>query len=430
VRAALSDADQVRATCGGAASRRAACLALVAMVAGAGAACGKKGPPLPPLLRVPAQITDLQVRRVDDDVHFRFTVPAANVEGDRPADLARIEVYGITAVRPPVPGDAPDGDLRRIATIAAAGEVQPPDVDPEQAGLIQGLPAVLRERLNADARQPVPLGRARAEAGTSRPDAGVAAAGPLPDLRRYYFAVGINSRGRPGPPSILVEAPIGPVSGPPSAPTAAYTAAELTLEWTPAPDARRAPDVTDGLLPARPLAPPASPTRYNVYLLDDTGADEAPPEPLNDEPLAEPRFVEPRVRFGEERCFVVRPVDVLAGIEVEGRASPHACVTPVDTFPPSGPAALAAVSSAGAINLIWEPVDDEDVAGYLVLRAEVSEDGVPGAFVPITAQPIRENTFRDTLVQPGTRYAYAVRAVDAAGNVSEPSNQVEETARQ
>jgi hypothetical protein len=42
--------------------------------------------------------------------------------------------------------------------------------------------------------------------------------------------------------------------------------------------------------------------------------------------------------------------------------------------------------------------------------------------------PITATTFKDDLT-PGTRHVYAVRAVDKAGNMSAPSNRVEETAR-
>ena len=65
--------------------------------------------------------------------------------------------------------------------------------------------------------------------------------------------------------------------------------------------------------------------------------------------------------------------------------------------------------------------------GYIVLRGTA-----PGAPTErLTPQPIRETTFRDTTVKPGTRYVYAVIAVDTAKppNASAPSNQVQETAR-
>ena len=70
---------------------------------------------------------------------------------------------------------------------------------------------------------------------------------------------------------------------------------------------------------------------------------------------------------------------------------------------------------------------DADVAGYLVLR------GVPGdaTLQTLTPAPIPDTRYTDTTVTPGTRYVYAVRAVDgqATPNVSVDSARVEETAR-
>jgi hypothetical protein len=413
-------------------------LALVLGVAALAGGCGKKGPPLAPLLRLPAQITDLRVHRAGEDVYLRFTAPASNVEGERPADLARVEAYAVTAVRPPVVADAEDGDLRRIATLVASAPVQPP-LPPEAEGgaalpgAQQGGEVLLQERLGPQARVPVTLrGDVRSDAAADAPAARPLVAPGRGDLRRYYFVVGINRSGRPGPPSVLVEAPLGPVSGPPSAPTITYTATELEITWTPPADARVAVEPAEGLLPSRPLAPPPPPTRYNVYLATASGESSRPGEPLNPEPVSAPRFEEPEVRFGVERCFVVRPVDVLAGLDVEGPASPPGCETPRDTFPPAAPAALAAVANEGAISLIWEPGSDADLAGYLVLRGEVREDGAGDRLEAITPEPIRENTFRDTTVQPGVRYVYAVMAVDTAmpPNTSPLSNRVEETARE
>jgi fibronectin type 3 domain-containing protein len=51
--------------------------------------------------------------------------------------------------------------------------------------------------------------------------------------------------------------------------------------------------------------------------------------------------------------------------------------------------------------------------------------------VPLTPDPVRETTYRDTAVRAGVRYVYAVVAVDDARprNASAQSNRVEETAR-
>jgi fibronectin type 3 domain-containing protein len=111
----------------------------------------------------------------------------------------------------------------------------------------------------------------------------------------------------------------------------------------------------------------------------------------------------------------------------ESAPSAIACVTPTDLVAPPAPTALAAVASTGAISLIWTGVDAPDLAGYLVLRGSTPD----GPLTPLFPTPIRETTYRDTNVTPGTRYVYAVVAVDRASrpNQSPMSNKAEETAR-
>jgi hypothetical protein len=67
------------------------------------------------------------------------------------------------------------------------------------------------------------------------------------------------------------------------------------------------------------------------------------------------------------------------------------------------------------------------MAGYLVLRGEAPGDTLQ----PLTPQPIKDTSYRDTTVKPGVRYVYAIVAIDRATppNRSAPSARVEETAR-
>jgi hypothetical protein len=174
------------------------------------------------------------------------------------------------------------------------------------------------------------------------------------------------------------------------------------------------------------------PHTYNVYEVSAEGAPfgTAPgdmPRPLNPQPLGVLTFTDPRMSFGVERCYAVRTVEVAGQVTMESAPSPPACVTPRDTFAPAAPRGLAAVGGEGAINLIWEPNAEADLAGYVVLRGEVGG----GALAPLVETPIAETTYRDATVRPGVRYVYAVVAVDKAtpGNVSGESNRVEETAR-
>ncbi len=152
------------------------------------------------------------------------------------------------------------------------------------------------------------------------------------------------------------------------------------------------------------------------------------PKPLTPQPIDKSEFVIRNVTFGVQRCFYVRPVDMIFGMSVQGPASPRSCVNPVDTFAPQAPQSLAAIAGSGVINLIWDANTEIDLAGYIVLRGEAPGDRL----LPLTPAPIRETTYRDTTVQAGVRYVYAVIAVDNAvpPNRSPESARTEETARQ
>ena len=119
----------------------------------------------------------------------------------------------------------------------------------------------------------------------------------------------------------------------------------------------------------------------------------------------------------------MRAVDPSNGLSVESEAREPRCVTLVDTFPPAAPKGLKAVATEGAINLIWDANTESDLAGYSSFAR-----GARRSARADSPAPILETSFKDA-VQAGTRYVYAVQAVDKAGNVSPLSNRVEETAR-
>ena len=101
-------------------------------------------------------------------------------------------------------------------------------------------------------------------------------------------------------------------------------------------------------------------------------------------------------------------------VEVFGEPPPP---PPPDTSAPTVPAGLAAAASPGRVDLSWQASsDDVGVTGYDVFR-----DGALLASVgAVTAYP-------DTTVAPTTTYQYAVRARDAAGNLSALSTPVSVT---
>jgi predicted small lipoprotein YifL len=405
---------------------------LVLALACLAAACGRKGPPLPPLVKVPVPPADLTAARRGDTVDVQFTVPNANTDRSRPANVSRVDVYALTGPPSVAPADVVKHGTK-VGSVAVKAPRDPSDTtDPEDAesseadveppegpGLDQGALARVEERLTPVAREPTRAPRPSAEeaAAADRP-----LVGPSPATARVraYVGVGVTTKGRNGPFSGKVTVPLFPAPPPPPTPRVSYSETAITVRWGPATPAAGQSDAH--LLPSRPLGLAAPVFGFNVYDAPAGGT----PTRLTQTPLAEARFTDPRITWGATRCYVVRSVETIGTLSVESAPTDRACARLVDTFPPAPPTGLNAVATSGEIDLIWDPSTENDLAGYLVVRAPAPAQ--PGAFVPITPTPISETNFHDQ-VAPGRRYVYAVEAVDKAGNVSMPSASVEETAR-
>ena len=443
-------------------SRTALRLAAAVLVLALLPACGKKGPPLAPLVALPARIETLVAKRVGSLVHLEIHVPDRNQDGSVPADVARLEVYGYTGEpgsaanfmkygtlvatlavrRPPDPEEQPAGGVGPPAGSDPAG-AKPRAVPAE--GFDQGSVVTVVEALTPKVMTPVVVG------GPQRPQPALAPMPIAPPLwgptagqsaERVYLVVGVNHRGRRGAPSNRVSVPLYPAPEPPPALELRYAQDRFLLSWTAPPSARKMlqEPPAPGLLTSTPRVVVLPASAYNVYEGAPAerpgaagGTTQGPavgqlPVPLNEKPLDVLTFEDPRLTFGVERCYTVRTVDTFSfGQTVESLPSAVTCVAPRDTFPPQAPASLDAIASEGAISLIWDANAESDLAGYLVLRGVA-----PGATLErLTPAPIRETTYRDSTAKSGVRYVYAVVAVDNATppNISALSNRVEEIAR-
>jgi hypothetical protein len=402
------------------------------IVALAAVACGKKGPPLPPLVRLPSAPADFAAELRGAIVDLQFTVPAANTDNSRPANLQRVDVYAITS------SDAlTDAQIiklgKRVASVdvkapkdpdAAIEEDEPPaDMEPpEGRGLDQGARGRVSETLDGSALAPAVLPADRKRP----PDAPPLASGPLlpprvTPLARTYLAVGVTTRDRNGPSSRRVAVPLVPPPPPPGRATITYDEKSITVKWpavAQAPPIQRPPqadELPSTLLGFKPIA-----IRYHLY----DASQPAAPVRLTTTPLAEPTFHDSRITWGEQRCYAARSVETLSDLTIESDAPPPVCKTLHDTFPPAAPARLQSSPQEGAISLIWDANAETDLDGYIVLRGPSAD-----SLKPIVSAPIQLTQFRDENLEPGVRYVYVVKAVDKAGNSSAASNAVEEAAR-
>lgn len=336
--------------------------------------CGKKGPPLAPLILLPDAPADVAAVRRGQAIDLTFRVPAANTDRTTPADLTHVDIYAST-----VPGPVTAGEVlargSRIARVTVNPPLDPDEPKPEQppAGTNQGDVVTTHDSL---------------------------ASGSDATAYRAYVAVGYNGRGRRGALSQRISVPLVALPTAPPALTIGYDEKAIQLSWK-----------------AVPAADDEAPYQYNVYAAADGRS-------LSTAPLADPAFTDSNIEWDTERCYVVRAVRVVETVRLESDESAPACVTPRDTFPPARPAGLIGVGSEAAISLIWTPNSEPDLAGYIVLRS-IEPATTPS---PLSDTPMVESNFRDS-VPAGARVSYSIQAVDRKGNRSEPSTPITETAR-
>jgi hypothetical protein len=310
------------------------------------AACGKKGPPLAPLIPIPAAIDQISAARVGNDVYVTLTVPSANIDQFAPASLTRIEVFGYTGRTPP-----PRARWVEFGTLVATVPVAPPPAPapppdekppapaPVPRGPQQGTQITIVDTLSAEelVQGPEPVrdpksglrdresGPALTDPGTGKVEPGTRTPEPtrtppnenpnqnpnqdpnrnpnlepgtrnveLPPLRRFYTAFPWNPRGRPGPPGANAELPLLPVPDAPSSVNIIYDAISLRVSWDPSggligylleralPEEELPLELEERVVPREPAAP-TGPLLYNVYRR--TSPDPfAPPEAAVDEP--------------------------------------------------------------------------------------------------------------------------------------------------
>jgi hypothetical protein len=356
-----------------AAGRARAGLALALLLPLALAACGKRGPPVAPTLRLPAAVQDLQATIVDDGVELTWSLPRIRVDRSSVKEIRRTEVYRRRE------NGAPD-QPPRPAILTFGGLFGPP----------AGIPGF--ERV-ADILVEEPEG-ARIEGNqVTYTDTQDLALG-----RRYtYVVLAVDERGRPSPPSNRVVVALVAPPLPPPGVTAQPGDRQVRLTW------EAPPSLADGSpLPAGVI--------YEV--LRATGPD-VPGRPVTLEPLTDRQFVDLGVQNETTYYYSVRARLGLGG--AQGRPSEVASVTPEDATPPAQPRGLVAVVAGAAVRLAWQAGADPDLAGYHVYRSTTAGRG----YTRLTSAPQPASTYVDGDVRPGTTYYYVVTAIDRSRRANE-----------
>lgn len=237
---------------------------------------------------------------------------------------------------------------------------------------------------------------------------------PIIQTRRLRYAVRFVNRENQKSPfsNFIFFEPIGNAAKPPILGQPVPTQTTINLSW------QMPTENIDGTQPANVLG-------FNVYRKSKQTEE---PQRLNPSLLSESSFEDKNFRFGEDYEYFVRTVSTGAnGIQIESSDSNAIEITPRDIFPPAAPEGLTIAAAPGNLSVFYAANAEPDVIGYNIFRTTT-----PGLarerWQKLNADALTATAYQDVKVETGQKYYYYVTAIDSAGNNSQPSEIVSETA--
>jgi len=353
--------------------------------------CGTPGAPQPPSLRLPELVNDLAAQRTGNTVTLHWTMPkkttdhlliSSQIKGPVPVRVCRreseldpCESAGDTAFGPGVE--------------AEFHETLPP-------ALSAGKPRQLLYFVELK-NKPGQSGRSAGLSNAATVAAGAAPA-PISSLAAEVRANGVVLHWNSS-----------------EAPTAVRLHRRL---MTPAPQREKSGSTL--------TSPAPEPISRDLFVNPPTAGQS---------PVSANRALDNSVQFGKAYEYTAQRIEQITvdgkALELAGELSAPITVDVIDTFPPAVPTGLAAVlvPNEKTIDLSWQPDSEEDLAGYIVYRAAGDLDNAgPANWTRISGpQPIASPVFRDSHIESGHRYRYAVSAIDQTGHESLHSIEAQES---
>ena len=340
--------------------------------------CGKRRPPLPPIERVPQRTEELTGIQRGNEVILIWPAPPRNAREGSVQSIRRVDVYRV-AEKPTAPLPLTEDQFSARAILIGS----------------------------------VPYDEIR-KSGTHLTYTDTLELAGEPARLRYAIRY-VNSAGqRAAFSNFFLTEPAAKVAEPPTVIKTGneYSETAITLTWlAPAKN-------SDGSTPVNLLG-------YNVYRTS-AAQPEAEPRALNPEPVTGKQYQDKKFKFGEKYVYFVRSVSLgTEGKPVESLDSNSLALSQPDTYKPAAPEGLGIGPAPGRLSLFWVANSEPDLAGYIVFRS--SDPSLPKDWTRLTPTLYAKTTFTDDKVETGKTYYYYVRAVDTAGNQSEPSQVVSET---
>jgi fibronectin type 3 domain-containing protein len=214
--------------------------------------------------------------------------------------------------------------------------------------------------------------------------------------------------------NFAVIEPVARVAAAPNSLSASVSQDAVALAWSPS------TENVDRTTPPNVLG-------YYVYR---STSEKEPAKLLTRTPVTGNSYRDEFFEFGKQYYYFVRAVSASTeAVPIESDESNIVNIKPIDTFPPSAPAAITLAAGQNIISIFFAVNPEKDIAGYKIYRS-TDPDLEREKWQLLTPDLLKTNTFQDKSVENGKRYYYYLTATDTAGNVSQPSEIVSETAPQ
>lgn len=331
-------------------------------------ACGKKGPPLPPIRVIPIQINDLSLRQQGSLMMLDMAYPTTTMAGTALGGIDAVELWVLTK---PL---GPDGE---------APEAEPPEfvAGAEELMTLRGSElqsAIVGSRIQIR----LPLEMPEQETG---------------DIFAVRTLKGEETSSFSNRVALVATEP--PTS--PSRLTAEATARGVRIGWEYEEEAEG----------------------FQIFRREATERGYGAPVRREDGDARE--TLDRTAQFGKRYIYTVRTVGSLEPLVLSEPAGERE-IEYVDRFAPPLPSNVVALPERGGVRLRWEPSDATDVRGYRIYRTDPTQRG---EWRLITPEPIDALEYADRGLSPGIRFSYRLQVVDHEGNESDPSPPVSATPR-
>ncbi len=327
--------------------------------------CGRKAVPLPPVIRVAETTRDLTVYQAGEQAELRWSYPAMTTAGGPLPDLQAVEVWRLAIPPAQEPKGTSDRDRRtRVALLKGQGE---------KIAVLRG------DQLDAATRGPSLVFEDNLAVW-------YAANRERMPLVLWYAVRSVCCGDRPSDLSNIVRLEPQAPPSPPSGLVAAATTAGIELHWTP--------------------------EEGSGTVVERAGSDGAWRR-ITPEPRTGDSWTDAGAAQGETWHYRLRATrSTGSGSLVVGGPGPDVTVAYPDVYPPGEPEDLVCLPEAGRVLLRWSAA--ADAVGYRVFRQQAG-----GEWLHLGAQQTALKLEDDG--PPTGTVTYAVKAVDAAGNESNPA---------